>query len=168
MTLNWINTGVKTASATFSVAVLLCFAPVSAQTSNPWSPYPAGQAQPTPAPAPAPKPKYYVEPTVAAPAEQAAPAGPRRCAPPDLDRQLSAQPQRPPYALPFGYQNGYPGAPVTPYANPPAYLNPPQGGYAQGYPMMGAPPNYGGYGPPMGNTGWGGMPGNNFSPYGFW
>lgn len=156
MTASRIHMGFKTAAATLPVVVSLCLAPVSVQAGNPWNPYPAQQAQPAPAPPPAPKPKYYTEAPVTPPATQAAPTGPSQFAPPDLDRQLSAGPQRPPrppYAPPFGYQ----GAPVPPYAAPPAY--------------SGAPPNYGGYGgygPPMGNTGWGGMPGNNFSPFGFW
>jgi hypothetical protein len=173
MTLNWIHIRPLTVA---SAAVLLCLAPASAQSGNPWNPYPAqqqAQPAPTPPPPPAPKPKYYEEaPTPLPSAQSAQPdaSGPSRFAPPDLAQRLSAGPQRQSNApfnnVPFGYQ----GAPYPPNANPSAYYGQPQG-YPQGY-MMGGPPNpggYGGYGPPViGNNSWGGFPSNNFSPFGFW
>ncbi len=154
-------------SATAAVVAALCLAPITTQ-ANPWNPYPQ-QTAPVPAPAPAPKPlpKYYEEAPAMPPATQAAPAGPSRFAPPDLDRQLSMPPQSAPYVAPYGYQ----GAPLTPYASPPAYNGPPPVGYAPAYPM-GTPPYGGGYGgyppPPFGNNFWGGPSGNNYSPFGFW
>ena len=163
MTLNWIHTGIIAAT---SVALLSWLTPAFAQSGNPWNPYPDQQTQPTPAPAPTPKTTYYEEAPAPLPSEQSATESPSRFAPANLDQMLSAGPQTQPYAPPYGYSNGYQGAPNTPYANPPAYYGPSPGGYPQGYPM-GVPPGYGGYSPPMGNNNWGGMPFNNFSPFGF-
>ena len=152
-------------TATTAVVAALCLAP-GTTGANPWNPYPQ-QTAPAPAPAPEPQPKYYQEAPATPPATQAAPAGPSRFAPPDLDRQLSAPPQSAPYIAPYGYQ----GAPLTPYASPPAYYGPPPVGYAPAYPM-GTPPFGGGAGgyppPPLGNSFWGGPSGNNYSPFGFW
>ena len=163
MKLLW--THIHSQSATSAVVALLCVVPIAAQAGNPWNPYPKQQAPAQPAPV-EPQSKYYEPVPATPPSTSNAPAGPSRFAPPDLDRLLSTAPQRQPYATPFGYQ----GAPLTPYATPPAYNGPPPIGYLQNYPL-GPPPNssgYGGFGPPIGNNSWGGMPSNNFSPFGFW
>ena len=172
--MNLLLAHIRSQPATLFVVAMLCLVPVTSQAENLWNAYPT-KAQPAPATSPdlatpAPKPKYYKEPAAPAPTTQTtqpAADGPSRFAPPDLERQLSVLPNtRLPPATPYGYQ----GAPPTPYAMPPAYVGPPPVGYSQGYPT-GAPPypgGYGGYGPPYGNNSWGGLPGNNFSPFGFW
>lgn len=162
MTRNWTYKSILSAAAA-AASVVLCPVAVSAQSSNPWTPYPVQHTQPTPVPAPpAPKPKYYQEPAVAGLPRQALPSSPSRFAPADLAQRLSAAPQRQQYARPYGNQ-----APaMTPYPNAGGYFGQRQGP-PQGY-SMNAPPSFGGYGPPIiGTNSWGGAPGNNFIPYGY-